>query len=337
MAEFGQREYELLKQCHKYLQKYGHIPIVTKIGGNAMKDPEARTKMFGEFSFLSSMGFKLVIVHGGAPEINDLLGKLGTESKFIDGKRVTDEQTLEGTEMALHNLNKSLVKLINKHRGKATGISGLDGNLFQAKQTSNPEYGKVGDIVKVNPEIIQSLLEGGFLPIIDPISANIDSKGEALNVNGDDAAMALAEAIGGKLVLMTETNGVRRDKDDPNSVIPIIDIAKGGVEELIQQGIVTDGMIPKIKACANAIKKGAYSVSIIEGTPLKLTEELVTDKGTGTEFINSAKEQKKHTINVRPQSTKAASARIFKFVGTEKPGDNPADKQEEAIDDAEML
>lgn len=274
---------EILIQALPYIQKYNNKIIVVKYGGNAMINDELKEAVMGDIELLSLIGVKVVLVHGGGPEINDLLGKVGKKSEFINGLRVTDKETVDVVQMVLAGkVNKNLVNLLQTKGGKAIGLCGIDGRMLEAKQTSE-ELGYVGDITKVNVEPILDVLEKGYIPVISTIAC--DKKGNIYNVNADTAASRIAGALKAEgLMLMTDTVGLLRDKDDPSTLISKIFISDA--KRLMQDGIVCGGMIPKVECCIDAIRRGVRKVFITDGrVPHSILIEVLTDEGIGTMFV----------------------------------------------------
>ena len=274
---------EILIQALPYIQKYNNKIIVVKYGGNAMINDELKEAVMGDIELLSLIGVKVVLVHGGGPEINELLGKVGKKSEFVNGLRVTDKETVDVVQMVLAGkVNKNLVNLLQTKGGKAIGLCGIDGRMLEAKQTSE-ELGYVGDITKVNVEPILDVLEKGYIPVISTIAC--DKKGNIYNVNADTAASRIAGALKAEgLMLMTDTVGLLRDKDDPSTLISKIFISDA--KQLMQDGIVCGGMIPKVECCIDAIRRGVRKVFITDGrVPHSILIEVLTDEGIGTMFV----------------------------------------------------
>ena len=274
---------EILIQALPYIQKYDNKIIVVKYGGNAMINDELKEAVMGDIELLSLIGVKVVLVHGGGPEINELLGKVGKKSEFVNGLRVTDKETVDVVQMVLAGkVNKNLVNLLQTKGGKAIGLCGIDGRMLEAKQTSE-ELGYVGDITKVNVEPILDVLEKGYIPVISTIAC--DKKGNIYNVNADTAASRIAGALKAEgLMLMTDTVGLLRDKDDPSTLISKVYISDA--KQLMEDGIVCGGMIPKVECCIDAIRRGVKKVFITDGrVPHSILIEVLTDEGIGTMFV----------------------------------------------------
>ncbi|NLL17288.1 MAG: acetylglutamate kinase [Clostridiales bacterium] len=273
---------EILVQALPYIQKYYNKIIVIKYGGNAMLNDELKKSVMRDIVLLSLIGIKVVLVHGGGPEISDMLSKTGKESKFIGGLRVTDGETMDIVQMVLSGkINKELVSLINSIGGSAVGLSGIDGALIETKQLCE-ELGFVGEIVKINSKIITDVLEKGYIPVVSSIGC--DSSGNAYNINADTAAAEIASSLKAtSFILMTDTIGLLNDKNDVNTLIPRVDIKEAPA--LIESGIVDGGMLPKVNCCISAVEKGVDSVFIIDGrVPHSILIEVLTDKGIGTMF-----------------------------------------------------
>lgn len=273
---------EILVQALPYIQKYYNKIIVIKYGGNAMLNDELKKSVMRDIVLLSLIGIKVVLVHGGGPEISDMLSKTGKENKFIGGLRVTDGETMDIVQMVLSGkINKELVSLINSIGGSAVGLSGIDGALIETKQLCE-ELGFVGEIVKINSKIITDVLEKGYIPVVSSIGC--DSSGNAYNINADTAAAEIASSLKAtSFILMTDTIGLLNDKNDVNTLIPRVDIKEAPA--LIESGIVDGGMLPKVNCCISAVEKGVDRVFIIDGrVPHSILIEVLTDKGIGTMF-----------------------------------------------------
>ena len=271
---------EILTQALPYIQKYHDKIIVVKYGGNAMVSEELKQQVMEDVVLLHLIGVKVVLVHGGGPEITDTLNRLGKESQFVDGLRVTDKETADVVQMVLAGkINKSLVNLIQINGGKAIGLSGLDGHMIEAK-TKDERLGFVGKITKVDVTPVLDILEKGYIPVVSTIGC--DNEGNVYNINADTAAAFIAGAMNAKrLISMTDIAGVLKDKDDPNSIIKSINIEEA--RELFGTGVISGGMIPKVECCIEAIRKGVSKVVIMDGRiPHSILIELFTDEGTGT-------------------------------------------------------
>lgn len=271
---------EVLTQALPYIKAYNGEILVVKYGGNAMVNQHLKEQVMEDIVLLWLIGVKVVLVHGGGPEINDLMAKLGKKAEFVDGLRVTDKETVDIVQMVLAGkVNKSLVNYLEMNGGKAMGISGMDGGLIQAKM-KDVRLGYVGEITKVNIDCVNDLLEKGYIPVISTIGC--DSEGNAYNINGDTAAARIAGALKAKtLIMMTDIAGLLKDKDDPSTLIPEITVSDA--KKLIDDGTIQGGMIPKIKCCIDAIEHGVKNVTIMDGRiPHSILMETLTDEGAGT-------------------------------------------------------
>lgn len=273
---------EILIHALPYIQEYNGKIIVIKYGGNAMIDEKLKDDVMQDVMLLSTIGIKVVLVHGGGPEISNMLTKLQKDSKFVNGLRVTDDETVDVVQMVLAGkINKNLVKLLNIKGGKAVGLSGLDGNMIEAKPL-NKELGFVGEITNVNPQIILDTLEMGYIPVISTIG--FDHEGNSYNINADTAAARIAGALNAEsFISMTDIRGLLRDKDDESTLIPEVNVSE--LKQLEKSGILAGGMIPKVECCVEAIRRGVKKVFIIDGrVPHSLLIEVLTDEGIGTMF-----------------------------------------------------
>lgn len=277
-----------LVEALPYIQKYYGKIVVVKYGGNAMITPELFDAVMEDIILLNLVGIHVVLVHGGGPEINDMLKKIGKQSKFVNGLRYTDEETMYIVQSVLcGKVNKDLVATITRKGGKAVGLCGLDGGLFQAKQLDKGDgydYGLVGEIMEVWPGVVEKAIEDGSIPVVATVALGIDSH-TAYNVNADTAAAKLAVALNAeKLILLTDTIGVLRDQKDPKTLINVIHAHE--IPGLIEEGIISGGMIPKIECCADAIEHGVHRTHIIDGRiPHSILIEMLTDEGSGTMFL----------------------------------------------------
>ncbi len=272
----------ILVQALPYIKKYTGKIVVVKYGGNAMINEELKHSVMSDIILLSLIGVKVVLVHGGGPEITDMLSKVGKESQFLGGLRVTDKETVEIVQMVLAGkVNKDLVNLIGTKGGKAVGLSGIDGQMLLAS-AKNPDLGFVGEIEKVNVQPIIELLDGGYIPVVSTVAC--DKDGNTYNVNADTAAAKIAgELQAESLISLTDIAGILRDKNDPSTLIPRISLEEA--DALIDDGIISDGMIPKVECCTNAIKWGVHRVFIIDGRiKHSILIETLTDEGIGTMF-----------------------------------------------------
>ncbi len=271
---------EVLTQALPYIRRYSGKTVVVKYGGNAMINEELKQQVMEDIVLLWLIGIKVVLVHGGGPEINRTMEKLGKEAVFVDGLRVTDLETMEIVQMVLSGkVNKTLVKMLEMKGGAAMGISGMDGRLIEAK-IKDERLGYVGEITKVNIGPINDLLENGYIPVISTIGC--DRKGNIYNINGDTASAAIAGALGAKkMIMMTDIAGILRDKDDPSTLIPQMTVSEA--KTLYDEGIISGGMIPKVDCCIDAINMGVQSVVIMDGRiPHSILLELLTEEGAGT-------------------------------------------------------
>ncbi|MCR5254599.1 MAG: acetylglutamate kinase [Acetatifactor sp.] len=278
---------EVLIEALPYIQKFNRKIIVVKYGGSAMSNEELQKNVIKDVTLLKLVGFKPIIVHGGGKEISRWVGKVGKEAKFINGLRVTDLETMEIAEMVLNKVNKSLVSMVQELGVSAVGISGKDAGLLKVeKKFSNGEdIGYVGEVTNVNPDVLYDLLEKDFLPIVAPIG--MDDNFDTFNINADDAACAIAKAVGAdKLVFLTDIEGLYKDINDPASFISRI--TAEDADKLINDGFIGGGMLPKLNNCTSAIKNGVNRVHILDGrVPHSLLLEIFTNKGVGTAIVAS--------------------------------------------------
>ncbi len=271
---------EILTQALPYIRKFNSKIIVVKYGGNAMINEQLKQQVMEDIVLLWLIGVKVVLVHGGGPEISETIKQLGKEPKFVDGLRVTDKETIDVVQMVLAGkVNKTLVNLLECKGGKAMGISGIDGRLIEA-EVKDERLGFVGDITKVNIKPITDLLEQGYIPVVSTIGC--DKKGNIYNINGDTAAAHIAGALGvERLIMMTDIDGILRDKDDPSTLISELTVSEA--KGLIESGVVSGGMIPKIDCCIEALTHGVKNVTIMDGrVPHAILMEMLTDEGAGT-------------------------------------------------------
>ena len=271
---------EVLTQALPYIKKFNGEIIVIKYGGNAMINEQLKEQVMEDIALLWLIGVKVVLVHGGGPEINEVMDKFGKEPKFVDGLRVTDKETVDIVQMVLAGkVNKSLVTLIQMKGGHAVGLSGIDGGLIEA-QIKDERLGYVGKITKIRPQPINDLLEKNYIPVISTVAG--DKYGNVYNINGDTAAAYIAGALGAqRLLMMTDIAGILRDKDDPTSLIHEITISEAA--KLHEDGVISGGMIPKVDCCVKAINEGVEKVTILDGRiPHSILMELLTDEGAGT-------------------------------------------------------
>ena len=274
---------EVLITALPYIKEYCGKTVVIKYGGNAMINEELKSAVMGDIVLLSLIGVRVVLVHGGGPEITETLTKMGIESKFINGLRVTDAETAQVVQMVLSGkINKNLVNMLENTGGKAVGLSGVDGHMLEACPVSE-ELGFAGEIIKVNTDPIQDVLDKGYIPVISTVGC--DNSGNVYNINADTAASKIASALGAaSLISMTNICGILRDQNDPSSLIQVIK-AKDA-DKLYEEGIVSGGMIPKVQCCVDAINSGVKKVFIIDGRiPHSIIIEMLTDEGAGTMFV----------------------------------------------------
>ena len=278
---------QILVEALPYIKEYNNKIVVVKYGGNAMTDEKLKEEVMQDIVLLSLIGVKIVLVHGGGPEIDKTMKKLGKKPTFIDGLRVTDKETMDIVQMVLTGtVNKTLVNMLGAKGGKAIGISGMDGKLIVAKQ-KDEKLGYVGEITKINIEPVQNLLDNGFIPVISTIGC--DEDGNAYNINGDTAAAYIAGALkASNLILMTDIAGILKDINDPSSLIDKLTVSEA--QKLYQEGIVTKGMIPKVGCCIGAIGMGVEQVVIMDGTvEHSILMEMLTNEGAGTMIIGDKK------------------------------------------------
>lgn len=273
---------EVLVQALPHIKKYAGKICVIKYGGNAMVNEKLKQAVMRDMVLLNLVGVKVVLVHGGGPEISGMLKKIGKESKFVNGLRVTDEETVEIVQMVLAGkVNKDLVSLISQAGGRSIGLSGIDGKMIKAT-CKDEELGFVGEIQKINPQPIFDVLKNGYIPVVSTIGC--DNKGNTYNVNADTAAAKIAAALNAEtLISMTDIAGLMLDKDDPSTLISSVDISE--IPDMIEKGIIDGGMIPKVECCVDALKEGVGKVFIIDGrVEHSIIMEMLTDEGLGTMF-----------------------------------------------------
>ena len=271
---------EVLTAALPYIKKYNGKTVVIKYGGNAMINEQLKQQVMEDIALLWLIGVKVVLVHGGGPEISETMKKLGKEAKFVNGLRVTDRETVDIVQMVLAGkINKTLVNLIQMKGGHAVGLSGIDGGIIEAKM-KNEDLGYVGEITKIRPQPITDLLEKNYIPVISTVAS--DRQGNTYNINGDTAAAYIAGALGAeRLIMMTDIAGLLMDKDDPSTLIPHITVSEA--KKLYDQGIISGGMIPKVDCCIEALERGVDNVVIMDGRiPHSILMELLTDEGAGT-------------------------------------------------------
>nr|WP_325216379.1 acetylglutamate kinase [uncultured Oscillibacter sp.] len=276
-----EQQAQTLIEALPYIQKFTGKTIVVKYGGNAMISDELRQAVMSDVILLNLVGIRVVAVHGGGPEISAMLKMIGHESKFVDGLRYTDVTTMDIVQAVLcGKVNKDLVSQLNRLGGRAVGLCGMDGQLFQAEQMDE-KYGLVGRITGVNPEPVKNALEHGYIPIVSTVAQGVDSD-TAYNINADTAAAKLAEALGAeKLILLTDVRGLLRDPKDESTLIHVVRTRE--VPALVEEGIISGGMIPKMQCCVDAIHGGVERVHILDGRiPHSILIELLSDEGIGT-------------------------------------------------------
>ncbi len=275
---------QVLAEALPYIQKYNGKTIVVKYGGNAMISQELRCAVISDIILLSLVGLHVVVVHGGGPEINQMLKRLGKEGKFVDGLRYTDEETMDVVQQVLcGKVNKDLVATLNRMGGRALGLCGMDAELFQAVQLDE-KYGLVGEITGVDPKVVQDALAQGYIPVVSTVAQGTDGN-TAYNINADTAAAKLAVALGAeKLVLLTDVRGLLRDPKDESTLIHSVGVSE--IPGLIKDGIISGGMIPKIDCAVEAVRSGVNSTVILDGRiPHSILIELLSDDGAGTMLV----------------------------------------------------
>lgn len=274
---------QVLTQALPYLQQYNGKIVVVKYGGNAMVNEQLKEQVMEDIVLLTLVGVKVVLVHGGGPEISEMMARLGKAPRFVDGLRVTDRETVEIAQMVLcGKVNKSLVNLLERKGGKAMGISGIDGRLIEAKM-KHPDLGYVGAITGVNIAPITDLLEKGYIPVVSTVGCDLE--GNVYNINGDTAAGWIAGALEAEnLMMMTDIAGILRDRDDPSTLISDLTIEEA--VQLFRDGVISGGMIPKVDCCIDALHRGVKKVIIMDGrVPHSILMEMLTDEGAGTMFF----------------------------------------------------
>ena len=271
---------EVLTAALPYIKKYSGKTVVVKYGGNAMINEELKHQVMEDIVLLWLIGVKVVLIHGGGPEISETMKRLGKESVFVNGLRVTDRETVDIVQMVLAGkINKTLVNLLQIKGGHAVGLSGIDGGIIEAKM-KNPELGYVGEITRIRTQPITDLLEKNYIPVISTVAS--DRQGNTYNINGDTAAAYIAGALGAeRLIMMTDIAGLLMDKDDPSTLIPQVTISEA--KKLYESGVISGGMIPKVDCCIEALEHGVNNVVIMDGRiPHSILMELLTDEGAGT-------------------------------------------------------
>ena len=275
---------EILIQALPYIQRYNDKIVVVKYGGNAMINDELKEAVMGDIVLLSLIGIKVVLVHGGGPEITEMLGKIGKQSQFVDGLRVTDKESVDIVQMVLAGkVNKNLVNLLQNKGGKAIGLCGMDGHMIEAK-VLDERLGYVGEVTNINVEPVLDVLEKGYIPVVATVGC--DSEGNSYNINADTVAARLAGELKAEcLISMTDIVGLLRDKDDPSTLIPKVFVSDA--PKLMRDGVISGGMIPKVNCCIEAIRRGVHKVFIIDGRiPHSILIEVLTDEGVGTMFVS---------------------------------------------------
>ena len=275
---------QILVEALPYIKKYYNKIIVVKYGGNAMINDDLKEAVMGDIVLLSLIGIKVVLVHGGGPEITEMLGKIGKKSEFVDGLRVTDQESVDIVQMVLAGkINKNLVNLLQNKGGKAIGLCGIDGHMIKATK-KDPRLGFVGEITDVNVEPILDVLEKGYIPVVSTVG--YDNEGNTYNINADTAAARIAGQLQCEsLISMTDIDGILRDKNDPSTLISKINVSDA--PQLVREGVISGGMIPKVNCCIEAIRRGVGKVFIIDGRiPHAILIETLTDEGIGTMFVS---------------------------------------------------
>ncbi len=278
---------QVLIEALPYIQKYSGKTVVVKYGGNAMINEDLKAAVINDIVLLALVGIRVVVVHGGGPEISQMLKKIGKESKFVNGLRYTDEETMDIVQMVLcGKVNKDLVALINRAGGRALGLCGMDGGMFQAKRLMEDgfDYGLVGDIVKTDAAAVSDALARGYIPVVSTVAQGTDAD-TSYNINADTAASKLAIALGAeKLMLLTDVCGLMRDPKDEGSMLPLVTLSE--VPRLTREGVISGGMIPKIECCVEAVRNGVRQANILDGrVPHSILIELLSDSGSGTMFV----------------------------------------------------
>ncbi|WP_300985671.1 acetylglutamate kinase [Flavonifractor sp. An112] len=272
---------KVLAEALPYIQKYYGKTVVVKYGGNAMISDELRQAVISDIILLHLVGIRVVVVHGGGPEITEMLNKIGKESKFVDGLRYTDEETMEVVQQVLcGKVNKNLVATLNRMGGKAVGLCGMDAGMFQAKKLDE-KYGLVGEITAVEPQMAVDALKDGYIPVVSTVAQGIDGE-NSYNINADTAAAKLATALKAeKLILLTDVRGLMMDPKNENTLLPVVRLSQ--VPGLVQDGVIKGGMIPKVECCVEAVRSGVENAIILDGRiPHSILIELLSDEGIGT-------------------------------------------------------
>jgi len=276
----NQERAEVLVQALPNIKKYSGKTVVIKYGGNAMINEDLKQQVMEDICLLWLIGVKVVLIHGGGPEISETMKKFGKKSEFVNGLRVTDKETVDIVQMVLAGkVNKTLVNLLQMKGGHAVGLSGIDGGILEATM-KDEQLGYVGEITKIRTQPITDLLEKNYIPVISTIAS--DRQGNTFNINGDTAAASIAGALKAEcLIMMTDIAGLLRDKDDPSTLIPMVTVSEA--KKLFEEGVISGGMIPKVDCCIEAIEKGVTHVVMMDGrVPHSILMELLTDEGAGT-------------------------------------------------------
>ena len=271
---------EVLTQALPYIKKYSGKIVVIKYGGNAMINEQLKQQVMEDITLLWLIGVKVVLVHGGGPEISETMKRLGKQAQFVNGLRVTDKETVDIVQMVLAGkVNKTLVNLLQMKGGHAVGVSGIDGGIIEAAM-KDEALGYVGKITRIRPQPITDFLEKNYIPVVSTVAS--DRQGNTYNINGDTAAAFIAGALNAeRLIMMTDIAGILRDKDDPSTLIPALTVSEA--RKLFDEGVISGGMIPKVDCCVEAIEKGVKHVVIMDGrVPHSILMELLTDEGAGT-------------------------------------------------------
>ena len=284
MPETHVERAQVLAEALPYIQTFYGKTIVVKYGGNAMISPELREAVIRDIILLHLVGIRVVVVHGGGPEISAMLKKIGKESKFVDGLRYTDEETMDVVQQVLcGKVNKNLVATLNQTGGRAVGLCGMDAGLFQARMLDE-KYGLVGEITAVEPRVVVDSLENGYIPVVSTVAQGTDGPA-AYNINADTAAAKLAVALGAeKLLLLTDVRGLLRDPADEGTLLPEVRLSQ--VPGLVKDGVIKGGMLPKVECCVEAVRSGVKNAVILDGRiPHSLLIELLSDAGIGTMLL----------------------------------------------------
>ncbi len=275
---------QVLAEALPYIQKFNGKTVVVKYGGNAMISEKLRHAVISDIILLHLVGIRVVVVHGGGPEITGMLRKIGKESRFVDGLRYTDGETMDIVQQVLcGKVNKDLVAILNRMGGRAVGLCGIDAGLFQARALDE-KYGLVGEITRVDPKLVVDALEDGYIPVISTVAQGTDAD-TTYNINADTAAAKLAVALGAeKLLLLTDVRGLLRDPGDESTLLPVVELAQ--VPALVRDGVIQGGMIPKVDCCVEAVRSGVKTTVILDGRiPHSILIELLSDEGVGTMLL----------------------------------------------------